>query len=87
MNENELLPAHYTLRMRWFAYTDRIQFIVPTDRPVELEVYSVDGRKIRIIRGKWRLTLVTTNMKSGIYFALAKSNGRTVGKVKFIVVH
>jgi len=87
MNENELLPAHYTLRIRWFAYTDRIQFIVPTDSPVELEVYSVDGRKIRIIRGKWRLTLVTTNMKSGIYFALAKSNGRTVGKVKFIVVH
>ncbi len=87
VGEENVTPSVPHISLRTLSSSDRVEFIVPTERPVELTIYSVNGRRHITLRGKWRLILPTTGMRSGVYFAIAKSDGKTIGKTRFVVVH
>ncbi len=87
VGEGNVAPSVPHISLRTLTSSDRVEFVVPTERPVEVTIYSVDGRRHITLRGKWRLVLPTTGMRSGVYFAVAKSDGKTIGKTRFVVVH
>ncbi len=76
-----------SVAIRALTFSDRVEFVVPYKKPVEMEIYTVDGRRTIVLRGQWRLRLPTERLKSGIYFALAKADGKVIGRTKFVVAH